>query len=101
MSDYITHDPRKFTERELLAAARGESKQLKPQLAVSLLRAKLGPSAPEPLAELATDERVDPRARRSAVLELARYPGAREVLADLARSPDNFVAAAAAEALDE
>jgi hypothetical protein len=99
MSDYVTLDPRNFTNEELLSAARGETKQLKPQLAVTLLRAKLGPSAEQPLVELATDETVDLRARQSAALELAGYAGARDVLTDLARSSNDIVATAAAQAL--
>lgn len=99
MSDYVTLDPNDFTDDELLSAARGETKHLKPQLAVTLLRAKLGPSAEQPLVELATDETVDQRARQSAVLELAGYAGARGVLTELAHSPNDVVAAAAAQAV--
>jgi len=101
MADYTTVDPRDFTEEELLSGARGESKQLKPQLAVTLLHAKLGPSAEQPLTRLAADEAVDPRARQSAVLELAPYAGARDVLTTLTGSSDDLVATAAARALAE
>ncbi|HEY8766185.1 MAG TPA: HEAT repeat domain-containing protein [Dehalococcoidia bacterium] len=99
MSDYVTLDPQSFTDDELLSAARGETTYLNPQLAVTLLRAKLGPSAEQPLVELAIDETVDQRVRQAAVLELAGYARARDVLTELARSPNDIVAAAAAQAL--
>jgi hypothetical protein len=101
MSDSVTFDPKDFSEEELVLAARGERAELKPQLAVVLLRAKLGDAAEQLLTEFATDESLDTRARHAAVSQLGAFPAARGVLDRLADSSDEIVAAAAAKALAE
>lgn len=99
MSDYAVVDPADFTTEELMSAARGEVKALKPQLAVVLLRAKLSDAAEQQLTDLARDGNVDPRVRHAATLELASFPSARKTLELLATSSEPLVADAAAKAL--
>ncbi len=99
MSDYAVISPAAFTTDDLMSAAKGGVKALKPQLAVVLLRAKLGDAAEQLLTLLARDGNVDPRARHAATLELASLPAARGTLEALLTSPDQLVADAAAEAL--
>jgi hypothetical protein len=99
MSDYAIVDPADFTAEELISAARGEVKALKPQLAVVLLRAKLNDDAEQQLTDLARDDTVDPRARHAATLELASLPSARKALEALQTSSEPLVADAAAKAL--
>jgi hypothetical protein len=97
--DAVTYDPGDFTVEELLAAAHGESKTLSPQLAVTLLRAKLGDGAEHQLTTLARDDTADPRARHAAALALAEFPSARPILNELADSPHPLVAEGARQAL--
>src|SRR4051812_38375249 len=99
MSDFIVLDPKRFSVEELRTAARGEIKALQPQVAVTLLKAKLGENAAEQLIGLARDTAVDPRARHAATLALATFASAREALLSLSASPDPLVAQAADEAL--
>jgi hypothetical protein len=101
MSDYAVYNPAEFTTEGLIVAARGKSKQLSSQLAVALLRAKLGDEAEEELAELACDDTADPRGRHAATLALGSYPSARETLIALTVSSEKLVADAAAQALLE
>jgi hypothetical protein len=99
MSDFIVLDPARYTVDELRSAAKGELKALKPQVAVTLLKAKLGEQAAEELTALARDNAADPRARHAATLALASFPSAREALVSLSSSAEPLVAQAAAEAL--
>ncbi|MGW2084093.1 hypothetical protein [Streptomyces sp. NPDC001880] len=99
MSDSFVYQSDDFTVEELLQAARGESTALSPQLAVTLLHAKLGDDAEQPLTELASDERADARGRHAAVLALASHPSAHQVLESLTASRSELVAEAAAQAL--
>ncbi len=101
MADFIKFDPSDFSEDELVSAARGERTGLKPQLAVVLLRAKLGDAAERRLAEFATDESLDSRTRHAAVAELRRLPGSRALLNTLRTSADQLVADEAAKAFDD
>jgi hypothetical protein len=99
MSDSAVYDPADFTIEELTRAARGEIKTLSPQLAVTLMRAKLGEEAVQQLTELARDDTADPRGRHAATLALAAFPSARQTLDSLRTSSERLVADAAAEAL--
>lgn len=99
MSDYAVEDPAAFTTEELMSAARGQVKAFKPQLAVVLLRAKLGDAAEQQLTDLARDGNVDPRVRHAATLELTSIPSARDTLESLVTSSEQLVADAAAKAL--
>jgi hypothetical protein len=101
MSDFKTYDPANFTTEELTRAARGEAKELKPQLAVALLRAKLGDDAEPLLLDLVRSDEADPRARHAAILALASFPSARQVLVSLATSPERLVAEAATQVLQQ
>ncbi|MFD7917156.1 hypothetical protein ACFV30_41885 [Streptomyces sp. NPDC059752] len=99
--DYVVYNPADFTTEELASAARGEVAALSPQLAVTLLRAKLGDEAAELLTGLARDDTADPRGRYAAALALASYPSARQTLASLADSSERLVAEAASQALQQ
>ena len=99
MPDSITYDPRDFNVDELIGAARGGHPKLKPQVAIALLRAKLGDEAEDTLVQLADDESLDARARHAAVSQLGSFPTARGTLARLAQSADPLVAEGAAEAM--
>lgn len=101
MSDFGIYSPAGFTVEELMRAARGEEKNLAPQLAVTLLKAKLGDEAEQPLVNLARDDTADPRGRHAATIALMSYPSARQTLALLADSPQRLVAEAAAQALEQ
>jgi hypothetical protein len=100
VSDFAVFDPAHFTFEELMSAARGGTTSLKPQLAVTLLKAKLGDAAIPQLADLARDAGVEPRARHAATLALASFSSARQILVSLSTSPDRIVADAAAQALN-
>ena len=99
MSDYIVVDPARYTVDELLSAARGQVKTLQAQVAVTLLKAKLGEQAAPQLIELARDSALDPRARHAATLALASFPSAQDTLVSLSSSAEPLIAQAAAEAL--
>jgi hypothetical protein len=99
MADSITYHPDQWSEDELLRAARRERLDLKPQVAVALLRSKLGDRAQPVLSGLASDESLDPRTRQAAVGHLRDFPAARGLLESLSRSPDEAISAAAAKAL--
>ncbi|MFI1700695.1 hypothetical protein ACH419_32670 [Streptomyces bobili] len=101
MSDYAVYNPADFTTEDLATAARGKMASLSPQLAVTLLRAKLGGDAAGPLTGLARDDTADPRGRYAAALALASYPSARQTLASLADSSERLVAEAAGQALQQ
>jgi hypothetical protein len=101
MSDFKTYDPANFTTQELIEATRGGAKELKPQLAVTLLRAKLGDDAERVLLDLVRSDETDLRARHTATLALASFPAARQDLVSLAASPDRLIAQAATEALQQ
>jgi hypothetical protein len=101
MSDRAVYNPADFTTEHLARAARGEAKELAPQLAVTLLRAKLGDEATGVLTELARDEKADPRGRGAATRALGSYPSARGTLASLTESPEWLVAEAATQALEQ
>ena len=101
VSDFTVVDPAHFTVEELMSAARGEKVALKPQLAVTLLKAKLGEAAAPQLTELARDTAVDLRARHAATLALASFPSARHVLVSLSTAPERLIADAAAQALQQ
>jgi hypothetical protein len=99
MPDFAVIDPAEFTAEELMSAARGEVKELKPQVAIVLLHAKLGDEAEQQLTDLARDGALDPRARHAATLELASFPSARTTLESLRTSSVDLVADAAVKAL--
>jgi hypothetical protein len=99
MSDYITLDPKVISVEVLEQAARGGSTQIKPQLAVVLLKAKLGSGAEPYLAACASDEQLDVRVRRAAIEELAQFEGAKELLRTLTHSANPLVSETAARAL--
>jgi len=101
MSDSITYHPDQFDEDELVRAAHGDHFELKPQVAVALLRSKLGDAAEPVLSGLASDESLDPRTRQAAIKHLQAFPAARGLLENLSRSPDAVVSAAATEVLSD
>ncbi|WHZ26429.1 MAG: hypothetical protein OJF51_001224 [Nitrospira sp.] len=99
MSDQITLDPNNFSEQTLQEAAHGRSATIKPQLAVVLLKAKLGAASEPHLATLASDEQVDPRVRQQAIRELSEFPGAKALLKKLSGSSNPLVSQSASQAL--
>ena len=101
MSDIAVYDSADFSTEELMNAARGGVKTLSPQLAVTLLRAKLADGAGQQLTELAQDDGADPRGRHAAILALTSYPSTRQTLASLTDSPEWLVAEAATQALQQ
>ena len=99
MSDYITHDPKSYSVEVLEQAARGGDIQIKPQLAIVLLKAKLGSGAEPYLAACASDEQLDVRVRRVAIEELGDFKGANELLKELTKSTNPLLSEAASRAL--
>ncbi len=99
MTDFVKLNPADFSIDELTTAARGESPSLAPQMAVTLLTAKLGGEARLQLTALTHDPAVDLRARHAAVLALGEFAEARDDLLQLAESPEPLIADAATEAL--
>lgn len=98
MPDVAIYNPADYASEDLRRAARGELVNMPPQLAVILLREKLGEKALPELIVLALDDTVDPRARHAATLALGSFPSAQEAqgaLASLKDSPIRLVADAA------
>lgn len=100
MSDFVDIDPTTLSIEELIQAAYGKHAELTPQLAVTLLHAKLAGAAERHLVALATDKAVDSRARHAATMKLAQFPTARQTLTELAKSDDRLVAQGANQALE-
>lgn len=101
MANEMTLNPKDFSVEVLEEAARGGSGSIKPQLAVVLLKAKLGAGAESYLAAYASDEGLDVRVRRVAIEELAQFSGAKERLKALAESGNPIVSEAASRALGQ
>jgi hypothetical protein len=101
MVSQIRLDPNDFSVEVLEQAARGGSIDIKPQLAVVLLKAKLGTGAESHLAALASDEQLDVRVRRVAIEKLAEFKGADRLLKTLTQSTNSWVSHAASRALGE
>ena len=80
MIDQITLNPKDFSVEVLKEATRGGPDSIRPQLAVVLLKAKLGPGAESYLAACASDEGLDVRVWGLAIEELAQFSGAKERL---------------------
>ena len=99
MANEMTLNPEDFSVEALEEAARGGSDSIKPQLAVVLLKAKLGAGAESYLAACASDESLDVRVRRVAIEELAQFSGAKERLRALTKSENPTVSEAASRAL--
>jgi hypothetical protein len=99
MSDFITLDPKDISVEDLERAAHGGSLSMKPQLAVVLLKAKLGLAAEPHLMALASDDQLDVRVRRVAIEELSQSKGAKELLKGLTRSANPVLSEAASRAL--
>jgi hypothetical protein len=99
MANEMTLNPKDFSVEVLEQATRGGSDCIKPQLAVVLLKAKLGAGAESYLAACASDEGRDVRVRRVAIEELAQFSGAKERLKALTESENPLVSEAASQAL--
>ncbi|HYI27317.1 MAG TPA: hypothetical protein VD863_05645 [Bradyrhizobium sp.] len=99
MANEMTFNPKDFSVEVLEEATRGRSHYIKPQLAVVLLKAKLGAGAESYLAACACDEGLDVRVRRVAIEELAPFSGAKELLKALTESGNPWVSEAASQAL--
>ncbi|MHA3022645.1 hypothetical protein ACXPWS_20620 [Mycobacterium sp. BMJ-28] len=99
MTDSVTYHPDDFSVDDLVGAVHGRSGALTPQVAVALLRAKLGDGALDTLTSVAQDTALDRRVRSAAVRELASFDVARGTLQELATSADVLVAEAAVNAL--
>ena len=99
MTDHITLDPKDYSEQMLQKAIRGEVLEIKPQLAVVLLRAKLNAAAEPHLATIASDNELDVRVRLAAIKELASFEGAKPLLKNLSRSANALISQSASQAL--
>lgn len=99
MTTQITLDPKDFSEQILLQAIHGEYPDIKPQIGVVLLRAKLGAAAEPHLTALASDEKLDSRIRLTVINELANYKGAKTLLKNLSQSTNSLISQSAAQAL--
>ena len=99
MTNEMTFNPEDFSVEVLEEAARGGSDFIKPQLAVVLLKAKLGASAEPYLAACASDEGLDVRVRRVAIEQLAEFSGAKGRLRALTESGNPLVSEAASRVL--
>ncbi|MGV9721107.1 hypothetical protein [Nocardia beijingensis] len=101
MSEYLTVHPDKYSIEELESAARGESVQLTPPMAVDILRAKIEGDARRPLMRIAQGDDFDLRARHVAIKELSRIPNTRGEMQELAGLADKRVADIARRVLDD
>jgi hypothetical protein len=99
MAEQITLDPKDYSEQTLKQAIHGEIRAIKPQLAVALLAAKLGPAAEPHLVASASDENLDVRVRLAAIKELANFEGAKPLLKTLSKSTHPLISRSASEAL--
>jgi len=101
MTDQIKLDSKDYSEQTLHSAIHGENPHLKPQLAVVLLKAKLGAAAEEHLASIASNEALDVRTRLAAIKELADFDGAKPVLKTLSQSRNELIAQSASQVLQD
>lgn len=100
MTDQIKLDSKDYSEQTLHKAIHGEVPEIKPQLAIVLLRAKLGAAAEEHLSSIASNDKLDVRVRLAAIKELAHYEGARPLLKTLSQSTNELIAQSATQALE-
>lgn len=100
MTDIAKYDPAAFSVDELVSTAQGFGTAVSPQLAVTLLRAKLGEKSLPTLSMLARDDKTDRRARAAATHELHAFAAARPLLNELKESHDSLVADAAVRAIE-
>lgn len=99
MTDQITLDPDDYSEQTLKQAIHGEIPEIKPQLAVVLLRAKLGAAAEPHLVASASDKDLDIRVRLAAIKELGDFEGAKPLLKTLSQSAHPLISQSASQAL--